>query len=308
MALLSIQELESVSPIFRGRAGNAFAGWLLKALKIQKISDIYDSLASYSGPEFACEVNRAAGLNYTVNGLPREKAIEEMRRILPDGPFITVANHPIGSLDGTILIDLIGHVREDYKYMVNEILWRLEAMHQNLIKVNPNGSSIAAPTAQSISGVREAMEHIAGGHPLGLFPSGAVSDLKLGRRPLVPSAPELAPGSDSNGKGRIAKNCKEPMVRDREWQMSAVRLIKKMGVPVLPIRFLDGNSMFYYNLGLLDWRIRLLRLPSEMLNKAGKTIRLVTGPLITPEKIAEAANLQDLRDFLRASVYSLTGH
>ena len=87
--------------------------------------------------------------------------------------------------------------------------------------------------------------------------------------------------------------------------MSIIRFISKAGVPVLPVRFLDGNSRFYYSLGLIDWRLRLLRLPAELLNKSGKTIRLVTGPLISPEKIAEAANLQDLRSFLRASVYSL---
>ena len=166
--------------------------------------------------------------------------------------------------------------------MVNEILWRLEPLRSNLIRVTPNGNILTAPTAQSIAGVRAAREHLDAGGVLGLFPSGAVSDLKPGRRP----------------EG-------EPRVRDREWQMSIIRFIAKAGVPVLPVRFLDGNSRFYYSLGLIDWRVRLLRLPSEMLNKAGKTIRLAVGPVISPEKIAEAANLQDLRNFLRASVYSL---
>ena len=282
MALITIEELESLAPVFRGKAENAFARWLLKALKIQKISDIYDTLTVHSGPEFARAVNEAAGLKYTMNGLSREDALGHFRSILPKGPFITISNHPIGSLDGTILIDFFGHLREDYKYMVNEILWRLEPLRSNLIRVTPNGSILTAPTAQSIAGVRAAREHLDAGGVLGLFPSGAVSDLKPGRRP--------------DG---------EPRVRDREWQMSIIRFIAKAGVPVMPVRFLDGNSRFYYSLGLIDWRVRLLRLPSEMLNKAGKTIRLAVGPVISPEKIAEAANLQDLRKFLRASVYSL---
>ena len=283
MGLITIEELERLAPVFRGKAGNAFARWLLKFLKVQKISDIYDTLTAHSGPEFARAVNEAAGLRYTVDGLAREDALEHFRSVLPEGPFITISNHPIGSLDGTVLIDFFGHLREDYKYMVNEILWRLEPLRTNLIRVTPNGNSLAAPTAQSIAGVREAREHLDAGGVLGLFPSGAVSDLKPGRRP----------------EG-------EPRVRDRDWQMSIIRFIAKAGVPVLPVRFLDGNSHFYYSLGLIDWRVRLLRLPSEMLNKSGKTLRLVTGPLISPEKIAEAANLQDLRGFLRASVYSLS--
>ena len=30
--------------------------------------------------------------------------------MLPDGPFITISNHPYGGLDGIILIDLFGHI------------------------------------------------------------------------------------------------------------------------------------------------------------------------------------------------------
>ena len=281
--LLSISELESMASIFRGKRGNAFAQWLKDVLKVSRVEQINDSISQWKGADFAKATNEAAGVAYTVNGLPREEAIEHFKAVLPEGPFITISNHPIGSLDGTILIDFMGHVRNDFKVMVNEILARFESLRPSLIRVNPNGNDIAAPTAQSISGVREAMALIQDGHVLGLFPAGAVSDLKLGRRP--------------EGESRV---------RDREWQMSVIRLIRKMKVPVLPVRFLDGNSRFYYSLGLIDWRVRLLRLPSEMLNKSGKTLRLAVGPLISAEKIAETANLQDLRNFLRASVYSLT--
>ena len=50
---------------------------------------------------------------------------------------------------------------------------------------------------------------------------------------------------------------------------------------------------------------RLLRLPGEMLNKSGKTLRIIAGPVIEPSRLAEFHNLHDLRTFLRASVYSL---
>ena len=290
MALISIQEIEKAAPIFRGKAGNAIARGLLRMLGITEIERRIEGFDIYRGPEFAKAVNAEAGMRYTVNGLGREEALEHFRKLLPEGPFITISNHTMGALDGISLIDFIGHLRGDYKFMVNEVLSRIEPLRKNLICVTPNGNSTSAPTAQSLSGIRAAKEHLAEGGCLGLFPSGAVSDLKLFQaRPAVSGHP---------GK-------KEPRVRDREWQMSIIRFISKAGVPVLPVRFLDGNSRFYYSLGLIDWRLRLLRLPAELLNKSGKTIRLVTGPLISPEKIAEAANLQDLRSFLRASVYSL---
>ena len=87
--------------------------------------------------------------------------------------------------------------------------------------------------------------------------------------------------------------------------MSIIKFIRNAGVPVLPLRLLDGNSRFYYSLGLIDWRLRLLRLPSELLNKSGKTLRILAGPVIEPSRIANFSDLHDLRSFLRSSVYSL---
>ena len=282
MALISIKELEAASPLFRGRAGNAFARALLRMLGITEIERRIEGLEVYEGPEYARAINAEAGMSYTVNGLSREDALEQFRDLLPKGPFITISNHTMGALDGISLIDFFGHLRDDYKYMVNEILGRIEPLKCSLIYVTPNGNSTSAPTAQSLSGIRAAKEHLEAGGVLGLFPSGAVSDLKLGRKPN-----------------------NEPRVRDREWQMSIIRFISKAGVPVLPLRFLDGNSRFYYSLGLIDWRLRLLRLPAELLNKSGKNIRLLMGPVISAEQIAACNSLDELRTMLRAAVYSL---
>jgi putative hemolysin len=292
MELISIHELEKASPLFRGRAGKAFALGLLRMLKVTEIERRIDGFEKYQGPEFARKINEEAGMTYTVNGLPREEAIEHFKGLLPEGPFITICNHTMGALDGISLIDFVGHMREDYKYMVNAILARFESLKDNMISVNPNGNLIAAPTAQSIAGVRAAKEHLASGGCLGLFPSGAVSDLKLFQSRPVSETDGFPPH-------------REPRVRDREWQMSIIKFIRNSGVPVLPIRLLDGNSRFYYSLGLIDWRLRLLRLPSELLNKSGKTLRILAGPLIEPSRLTGFQNLHDLRTFLRASVYSL---
>ena len=42
--------------------------------------------------------------------------------------FITICNHPIGSIDGIILIDIMAARRPDFKVMVNEILVKIGAM------------------------------------------------------------------------------------------------------------------------------------------------------------------------------------
>lgn len=289
MELISIRELEAASPLFRGKAGNALARGLKRVLGVSEVERRIDGFERFRGPDYARKINEEAGFSYTVNGLPREAAMDHFRSLLPEGPFITISNHTMGALDGISLIDFIGHLRGDYKFMVNELLGRFEPLGENLICVTPNGNSASAPTAQSLSGIRAAKEHLAAGGCLGLFPSGAVSDLKPGKRPVIQGEASLL----------------EPRIRDREWQMSIIRFIARAGVPVLPLRLLDGNSRFYYSLGLIDWRLRLLRLPGELLNKSGKTLRIVAGPVIEPSRIAEIPDLQELRAFLRASVYRL---
>ena len=269
MELISIRELEAASPLFRGKAGNALARGLKRVLGVSEVERRIDGFERFRGPDFARKINEEAGLSYMVNGLPREEAMEHFRSLLPEGPFITISNHTMGALDGISLIDFIGHLRGDYKFMVNELLGRFEPLGENLICVTPNGNSTAAPTARSLSGIRAAKEHLEAGGCLGLFPSGAVSDLKPGKRPVI------------HGE----KTMLEPRIRDREWQMSIIRFIARAGVPVLPLR--------------------LLRLPGELLNKSGKTLRIVAGPVIEPSRIAEIPDLQELRAFLRASVYRL---
>ena len=271
MPLLTLDEIRQTLPLFRGRCGTALAKRMMKALAVDRINDLYDRNSVYSGPEFARYILDDIGVRYTLYN-------SEVLDRLPEGPFITISNHPYGSIDGVILADIFGHLRPDYKLIVNKMLSRIEALGENFIRVTPAGKERSAPSQDSISGIKEAVRHVRAGHPLGIFPSGAVSDLSL----------------------------KDRCVRDREWQMPIIRLIRKMNVPVLPLKFADRNSDFYYGLGLIDWRIRLLRLPSEVFNKAGKPVRIILGDIIPPEVQAGINDDETFRKYLRDSVYGLS--
>lgn len=270
MPLLTVKELESMAPVFRGGAGNAIARFLMKMLSVDKCNDLYDRNSALTGPGFARAVLKDIGVSYEIENM------EELDN-LPDGPFITISNHPYGGIDGVILVDIFGHLDRNYKVMVNRFLGRVESLSENFICVTPTGEKRTAPTEASIQGIKDAMRHVRDGHPLGIFPSGAVSDLSIQDR----------------------------CVRDREWQEPVIRLIRKLNVPVVPVTFLDGNSAFYYSLGLIDWKVRLLRLPSEVFNKRGTVIRVALGKPITPEQQAGYDDMNEFRSFLRSSVYDL---
>lgn len=270
MPLLPVSELEKFTPLFRGKVGNTVAELLRKAFSIDTLSDLNDKFADLKGADFAGALLKELRLNYKLGGADRLSS-------LPEGPFITVSNHPYGGMDGIILVDLIGHLRGDFKVMVNEFLAMIEPLRPTWIVVNPKNDLQKEVTGKNIQGVKEVISRLRDGHPVGFFPSGAVSDLKL----------------------------KEMRIRDREWQEPVLRLIQKAKVPILPVRFFDHNSMWFYYLGLIDWRIRTLQLPHEIVNKKYRRMRVGIGELITVEEQLLHKDVKDFGAWLREKVYGM---
>ena len=161
--------------------------------------------------------------------------------------------------------------------MVNEFLMWIWGLAPNFIPVSPLTNASSGTTAASINGVKSALLQLKAGEPLAIFPSGAVADL----RPR---------------KGWI--------LDERDWQDAAIRIIRKARVPIVPIRFFDRNSRFYYGLGLLDYRIRFARLFHELFNKKGTHPRMGIGETITVEQ-QDAVSDQEFKAFLRRSVYEM---
>ena len=93
-------------------------------------------------------------------------------------------------------------------------------------------------------------------------------------------------------------------LEEREWQEAAIKLIRKAKVPVIPIRFYDHNSWFYYGLGLLDYRIRFVRLFHELFNKRGTHPRMDIGEAISVEE-QNAVPEEEFGHFLRQRVYQM---
>ena len=249
---------------------NPVARMTMRILSVDKVNDLYDRNLQYKGPDFARAVLDDIGVCYEVEN-------NEVLDTLPVGPFITISNHPYGHMDGLILSDIFGHLRLDYKIMVNGILGMIKPMEDNFICVTPQGKERTVPTPDNVRGIKDLVRHVSEGHPLGLFPAGAVSDLNL----------------------------KDRCIRDREWQEPVLRLIRKLNVPILPVTFRDGNSPFYYSLGLIDWRVRLLRLPAEVFNKKGKEMRVALGKIISPQEQQRFKDIAGFGIFLRDMVYEL---
>ena len=152
MPLLDQRQMESISPFF----GTPFGKWAGKVLKgmlnLNRFCDVYERSAADGslGPDFAHNVLMQTRSSYEVAGFETLKGLE--------GPFITISNHPYGGVDGIILVDMVGHLYDGYKVIVNKFISLLEAMGPSFITVTPTSTERKAPTQDSISGIRLALQ------------------------------------------------------------------------------------------------------------------------------------------------------
>lgn len=267
------QAANELSPIFKGWKGKFLFKIGLKLTGIDKVNKIHHQLSEAGiadGPDFAGGILEGVGIDFRIGNADR---LEK----LPEGPFIAIANHIYGHVDGICLVDVLGHVRPKTKVMVNEFLMWIKGLAPSFISVNPTLATKSGATSTSINGVKAALLQIREGEPLAIFPSGAVADLKP-RQGWTLS--------------------------ERDWQDAAIKLIRKARVPIVPIRFFDRNTWFYYGLGLLDYRIRFVRLFHELFNKRGTHPRMRIGEIITVKQ-QDAVSDQEFKAFLRRSVYEM---
>lgn len=266
--VLDYDDICQLAPIFKGK--QKLVERLCKLLAVDKVNWIHDHNCDTPGVPFTQGLLRDLNITIDIQG-------EEVLKSLPkEGGFITVSNHPFGALDGIMLIKIIGEYRPDFKVMVNMILNYISAMRPNFIAVDALASADPAKRAVSMKGIATALHHVKDGHPLGFFPAGAVSKVTTGLR-----------------------------IEDRQWQPSIIRLIQKLKVPVVPIYFHGHNSVLFNILGMIDWRLRTLKLPSEVFRRHDQTFRVSVGKPITPEEQAQCGSVEELGNFLRTRTYSM---
>jgi putative hemolysin len=271
--IITAEQAPTLSPVFQGRKGRLLFNLALRITGIDNINGTHDRLEKAGvtpGPDFAKGILDDIDVDFQVGNPERLSS-------LPEGPFIVIANHIYGHIDGICLVDLFGHQRPKSKVMVNEFLMWIHGLAPSFIPVNPTLGERKGATSTSINGVKEALLQLRSGEPLCLFPSGAVADLKPREHWTL---------------------------SERDWQDAAVKLIRKARVPVIPVRFFDHNSAFYYGLGLIDYRIRFVRLFHEMYNKRGSHPRVGIGETISVAQ-QEAVPEAHFKQFLRQSVYEM---
>ena len=251
----------------KGFFGTCVAGLAYAYLRLGKINRLYDAAADYQGHEFADHLIENMGITIDVSP-------EQLENIPKEGGFVMVSNHPFGGIEGVMLLSAIAKVRPDFKVMANFILSHIPNLKECFFAVNPFEKN--PEWKSSVGGIKGAIQHIAAGNGLGVFPAGEVSRYH---------------GHD--------------YPEDLPWSTSIARIIKNAGVPVIPV-FWDGrNSKLFYAVDKIHPMLGTARLTKELINKHDQCFNLQIGKPILPAEIAQYENPKELAAYLRSRSYAL---
>lgn len=245
-----------------------FSGWLLmKALKISTLNKIYNRNKHLKDVEFLNAILDEFQIKFEI---PEE----DLKRLPKDGAYITVSNHPLGGIDGILLLKMMLEREPNFKIIANFLLHRIEPMKPYIMPVNPFENHKDAKS--SVIGIKETLRHLSDGKPLGMFPAGEVSTYKDGQ-----------------------------LVVDKPWEEGAIKVIRKAQVPVVPIYFHAKNSRLFYFLSKINDTLRTAKLPSELLTQKDRVIKVRIGKPISVAEQNEYETIESYSEFLRKKTYML---
>lgn len=272
MSLISKEDLIKVSGL--GKVGflkNPIARAIMKLTKIDEVNALYDKLKDKEGKAFFDAFVKERGLKYVVFE-------EDLAKIPKTGAFILVSNHPLGAIDGILMTKILSEIRPDFKVMGNFLLEKIEPMKPYVIAVNPFEGRKEAYS--SSAGMRETLRHLQNGGCVGIFPAGEVSN----------------------------KNNEYNEIRDKAWEKPALKLIKMAKIPVVPMYFHTKNSELFYQMAKLHPDLQTLMLPSEMMKKRDRPIRIRIGKPVSVKMIGEEDSIEELGAMLQNKIWMLKSY
>lgn len=199
-----------------------------------------------------------------VMGIDVRTPPEQIAHIPKTGPVVVVANHPHGLVDGMILAQMLGRVRNDYRILTRAFLTDIDPDAGNYMIPVPFPHEEGAQ-AKMIEMRRKSMAHLAQGGLIALFPSGVVASSNSLFGPMV----------------------------ENDWNVFTAKMIRTSGARVVPLFFPGANSRFYQMANRLSPVLRQSLLIYEIVRACGKPQKPVIGAPFDEDEVTR--RLQDPR-------------
>jgi putative hemolysin len=193
------------------------------------------------------------------------------------GPVIVVSNHPFGILDGLMMGHLLTKTRGDFRILANSVFNRSEDLNAMLLPISFDTTKRAL--ARNLETRRAALDHLALGGVIGVFPGGTVSTgVTAGKPPMDP-----------------------------RWRSFTARMIAKSDAVVVPVFFHGQNSRVFQRASHLHANLRLGLLIREFSARVDSSVTMSVGAPIGRDILDPLAkDGTALMDFLRKTTYALS--
>lgn len=200
---------------------------------------------------------------------------EQLQKVPRTGPLVFIANHPYGIVDGLMLAALVAEVRDEFVFLVNEVLTRDERLSPFLLPIDFRETKEALRT--NLDSRDKAIQRLKAGEALAIFPSGGVATSKSWFGPAV----------------------------DLEWKNFVLKLIQQSRATVVPL-FIEGqNSRLFQMVSQVSMPLRLGLLLYETINKMKRKIRVTIGDPIAYEDLEKTCGRTEMLGYLRNKVETL---
>ncbi len=243
--------------------------WVINAIKRlihqDEINRILDEAAGMDAVDFATYVvEKGLGVTYNVHcdSLPD-----------PSGRYVFASNHPLGGLDGMIMISYLGKkYNGNIKFVVNDLLLFIKPLVPVFVPVSKVGKKL-----QEKSGFNEAFSS---DDQILYFPSGMCSRLVKGE------------------------------ITDLEWKKTFVTKAIESKRDIVPMYFSGRNSKRFYRIANIrkalgiKFNIEMCLLPDEMFRNRGTQFDIYIGEPIPYTSLTEEHTHAEWCRIIREKAYA----
>lgn len=237
-------------PGLHSRIPRPLRPWFLSALDhlmhLSEMRSFFVEHAGLQGTHLLDEILDRLDVSYALS-------LKDRGRIPHEGRLVVVANHPLGGLDGLILLRALLEVRRDVRVVANDLLLELPGLSERFL---PYDVFSRRPQKENLSGIGRALQQE---EAVLFFPSAEVARLTW--------------------RG----------IREPRWHSGAVHFARKHSAPVLPAFVRGRNSRLFYLASFLSGPLSMLLLPHELFNKRGRTFPISLGDLIPASAFAQGS-------------------
>ena len=239
--------------------------YLKRLIHQEELNRIIYDYRTGSGLAFVRNILEDMKVTYSAEGLEQ----------IPDkGRYIFASNHPLGGFDGLVLMDAIGSVFPDIRFIVNDLLLNIKNFDTVFVPVNKHGR-------QSADYARRIEETYSGDAQVLYFPAGLCS------RKI---------------KGKIM---------DLKWNNNFIRKAVQYERDIIPVYFEGRNTDFFYNLANIRKKlgikanIEMTFLVDELFKQKGRHLKLKFGHPIAYTDFCKSKNYNEHVNMVREKVYAM---